>query len=67
MHLFGHAFDHDYYFELARDGGAGYPINYSVFIFTPSRFPGFPACEPNLLNCASAFAWECRRVLCAAN
>ena len=52
MHLFGHTFDHDYYFELPREGGAGYPINFSVFYFTPSRFPGFPACEPNFRNCS---------------
>ena len=52
MHLFGRTFDHDYYFELPRAGGAGYPINFSVFYFTPSRFPGFPACEPNFRNCS---------------
>src|ERR1035437_6813811 len=23
IHLFGHTFDHDYYFELPREGGAG--------------------------------------------
>ena len=51
MHLFDHTFDHDYFFELPVKG-AGYPINFSVFYFTPSRYPGFPACEPNLLNCA---------------
>ena len=51
MHLFGHTFDHDYYFELPVKG-AGYPINYSVLDFTPWRFPGFPAYEPNLLNSA---------------
>jgi len=32
MHLFGHTFDHDYYFELLRVGGAGRPINYSSFL-----------------------------------
>jgi hypothetical protein len=48
MHLFGHTFDHDYYFELLREGGAGRPINYSMFYFTPSRCPGCPACEPNV-------------------
>jgi len=45
MHLFGHTFDHDYYFELPRAEGAGYPNNYSVFDFTPSRCPGSPACQ----------------------
>jgi hypothetical protein len=44
MHLFGHTFDHDYYFELPREEGAGYPINYSMFDFTPWRCPGCPAC-----------------------
>src|SRR5215467_11280553 len=44
--------DHDYYFELLFIGrGAGRPINYSMFDRTPSRFPGCPACEPNLLHC----------------
>src|SRR6202166_1804098 len=52
MHLFGHTFDHDYYFELPREEGAGYPINYSMFDFTPSRFPGCPACEPNFFTCS---------------
>jgi|HubBroStandDraft_6_1064221.scaffolds.fasta_scaffold1938279_1 hypothetical protein len=50
MHLFGHNLDHDYYFELPRAEGAGYPINYSMFDFTPSPVPGFPACEPNFVN-----------------
>src|ERR1700720_1987313 len=45
MHLFGHNVDHDYYFELPRAEGAGYPISYSMFYFTPSPGPGFPACE----------------------
>ena len=52
MHLFGHNLDHDYYFELPRAEGAGYPINYSMFDFTPSRFPGCPACEPNFFTCS---------------
>src|SRR5271154_441894 len=52
MHLFGRNRDHDYYFELPRKGGAGYPINYSVLYCTPWRFPGCPACEPNLTHCA---------------
>jgi hypothetical protein len=49
MHLFDHTFDHDYYFELPVKG-AGYPINFSVFYFTPSPVPGLPACEPNFVN-----------------
>jgi hypothetical protein len=52
MHLFGHSVDHDYYFELPREEGAGYPINYSMFDFTPSRYPGCPACEPNFFSCS---------------
>jgi len=28
------------------------PINSSMFYFTPSRFPGCPACEPNFFNCS---------------
>jgi hypothetical protein len=45
--------DHDYYFELLFSRrGAGCPINYSVFDGTPWRFPGCPACEPNLVNCS---------------
>jgi len=52
MHLFGHNLDHDYYFRLPGDRGAGYPINYSVFKRTPSRCPGCPACEPNFFNCS---------------
>jgi hypothetical protein len=51
MHLFGHTFDHDYYFELPVKG-AGCPINYSVFNGTPWRCPGCPACEPNLFICS---------------
>jgi hypothetical protein len=35
MHLFGHTFDHDYYFELPREEGAGYPLNSSMFYCTP--------------------------------
>ena len=52
MHLFGHTFDHDYYFELPREEGAGYPINYSMLDFTPWRYPGCPACEPNFFTCS---------------
>ena len=50
MHLFGRTRDHDYYFELPSAEGAGYPINYSMFDFTPSPVPGFPACEANFVN-----------------
>jgi hypothetical protein len=35
MHLFDPTFDHDYYFELPREEGAGYPIHYSMLDFTP--------------------------------
>ena len=52
MHLFGPNCDHDYYFELPREGGAGYPINYSVFNRTPARCPGSPACELNFFICS---------------
>jgi hypothetical protein len=52
MHLFGHNRDHDYYFELPREGERDAPINYSVFNGTPSRFPGCPACELNFLICS---------------
>ena len=52
MHLFGHNRDHDYYFELPRGEGAGCSINYSVFDFTPSPVPSWPACEPNFLDCS---------------
>jgi hypothetical protein len=52
MHLFDPNCDHDYYFELPREGGAGYPINYSVLYFTPSRCPGSPACELNFVICS---------------
>jgi hypothetical protein len=51
MHLFDPNGDHDYYFELPVKG-AGYPINFSVFYFTPSRFPGCPACELNFVICS---------------
>src|SRR5215813_13421659 len=48
MHLFGLNCDHDYQFGLPVRG-TGRPINFSVFYFTPSRYPGYPACEPNLV------------------
>jgi hypothetical protein len=52
MHLFGHNLDHDYYFELLREGGAGCPINYSMFCCTPLPVPSLPACEPNFFTCS---------------
>src|SRR6202049_3057864 len=52
MHLFGHNLDHDYYFELLREGGAGCPINYSVLYCTPWPGSSLPACEPNFLTCS---------------
>jgi hypothetical protein len=52
MHLFGHNFDHDYYFELLREEGAGCPIIYSMFYCTPSPVPSLPACEPNFFICS---------------
>jgi hypothetical protein len=52
MHLFGHNLDHDYYFELLREGGAGCPINYSMFYCTPSPGSSWPACEPNFFTCS---------------
>jgi len=53
MHLFGRQrADHDYYFELLffeeeRDAQS----ICSMFYCTPWRFPGCPACEPNLTHC----------------
>jgi hypothetical protein len=38
MHLYGHNVDHDYYFELLREEERGYPLNSSMFYFTPSLF-----------------------------
>src|SRR6516162_8906264 len=52
MHLFGHNCDHDYYFGLLPEGGAGCPIKFSVFYCTPWRFSGCPACEPNCFTCS---------------
>ena len=39
--------DQDSFFELPHLLGAGCPIITSVIDCTPSRFPGFPACEPS--------------------
>ena len=51
-HLFGRNFDHDYYFELPRERGAGRPIITTVFYRTPRGCPGCPACEPNVVSCS---------------
>jgi hypothetical protein len=51
-HLFGRNFDHDYYFELPRERGAGRPIITTVFYRTPRGCPGCPACEPNFVSCS---------------
>ena len=32
--------------------GAGCPIDISVFYFTPSLIPGWPACGPNFFHCS---------------
>jgi len=53
MHLFGYTFDHDYYFELLREGGAGCSINSSMFYFTPSPDPSLPAFN---VHCGTAFS-----------
>jgi hypothetical protein len=45
MHLFGHTFDHDYYFELPVKG-AGYPINFSVLSAHHRDFRAFPRTNP---------------------
>jgi hypothetical protein len=50
MHLFGHNLDQDHYFELPHEGGAGCPINYSMFYFTPSPVPSWPACHVEQLE-----------------
>jgi hypothetical protein len=36
----------------AGEGGAGCPINFSMFYCTPSPVPSLPACEPNFLDCS---------------
>ena len=41
--------DHDYLFELPGLG-SGMLNHYIGDYFPPSRFPGSPACEPNLCN-----------------
>ena len=50
IHLFDPNCDHDYYFELPCEGGAGYPIITSVIYCTPWRCTGSPACEPSFSN-----------------
>jgi len=39
-------FDHDYFFKLPLRG-AGCPIKWTAFYFTPCPVPSCPACEPN--------------------
>ena len=43
-------FDHDYYFKLPFQG-AGCPIKWTTFYFTPCPITSFPAFEPNSTNC----------------
>ena len=45
-HLFDQNFDHDYFFKLPLQG-AGCPIKWTVFYFTPCTIPSCPAYEPN--------------------
>jgi hypothetical protein len=50
MPLFGHNLDHDYYFELLREGGAGCPINYSMFCFPQVVLTATIAANPPSLS-----------------
>jgi hypothetical protein len=50
-HLFDRNIDHDYYFELPVDRGAGRPINEAVIYCTPWPVSSCPACEPNFKSC----------------
>ena len=36
----------------SREGGAGCPINSSMFYSTPRTVPSWPACEPNFFTCS---------------
>jgi len=45
-HLFDQNLDQDYFFELPFQG-AGCPITWAVFYFTPCPVPSCPAYEPN--------------------
>ncbi len=49
-HLSDQNFDHDYYFKLPLQG-AGCPIKWTTFYFTPCTSTSFPAFEPNSTNC----------------
>ena len=49
-HLSDQNFDHDYYFKLPLQG-AGCPIIWTTFYFTPCEITSFPAFEPNSTNC----------------
>jgi len=49
-HLSDQNFDHDYYFKLPLRG-AGCPIIWTTFYFTPCEITSFPAFEPNSTNC----------------
>lgn len=46
IHLFDPYFDHDYFFKLPLQG-AGCPIKWTVFYFTPCPVPSCPTYEPN--------------------
>ena len=48
-HLFDQNFDHDYFFKLPLQG-AGCPIKWTVFYFTPCPVPSCPAYEPNSID-----------------
>ena len=52
MHLFGHNFDHDYYFELPREGERDTQSITRCSTSHHRDVPGFPACEPNFFNCS---------------
>jgi hypothetical protein len=43
--------DHDYYFELLVTEEQDAQSISRCFYCTPWRYPGCPACEPNLLHC----------------
>jgi hypothetical protein len=38
--------------QVTANVAAGYPLNFSMFYFTPLRCPGFPAYEPNFFICS---------------
>ena len=49
-HLFDLYFDYDYFFKLPLQG-AGCPIMWTAFYFTPCPVPSCPAYEPNSNDC----------------